>query len=192
MIQSEDTKTLPLALEVVTEKRGRGRPRKDGGAMTNAQRQAAFRARRKAADKPVTVTKKIPAAADGYDELVMENERLREELAQSRRDLEVAKRQVADMQQSPRRAKHGALVVSDVVRAPIESSADYERRRRSFRVDERVGFALERLAADAGVSKDDVLERLVYWADEAVLKSFESDEAFKRYLDRGRTEKSGI
>lgn len=70
----------------ITEKRGRGRPRKSD-AMTNAQRQAAFRARRKAEGKPVTVTKNIPAAVDGYDELVLENDRLREELAQAKRDL---------------------------------------------------------------------------------------------------------
>ncbi|CAB3774930.1 hypothetical protein [Paraburkholderia humisilvae] len=40
-------KNIPLP---VTEKQGRGRPRKPD-AMTNAQRQAAFRARRKAAGK---------------------------------------------------------------------------------------------------------------------------------------------
>ncbi|RDU96672.1 hypothetical protein [Trinickia dinghuensis] len=70
----------------VTEKRGRGRPPKSG-SMTNAQRQAAFRARRKAAGESVTVTKNIPAAGDGYDDLVLENDRLREELAQARREL---------------------------------------------------------------------------------------------------------
>jgi hypothetical protein len=42
MIQPEDAKTLPLPL--VTEKRGRGRPRK-ANAISNAERQAAFRAR---------------------------------------------------------------------------------------------------------------------------------------------------
>lgn len=72
--------------EVVTEKRGRGRPRK-ADALTNAQRQAAFRARQKVAGKSVTVTKNTPAVVDGYDELVLENDRLREELAQVRREL---------------------------------------------------------------------------------------------------------
>lgn len=70
----------------VTEKRGRGRPRK-ADSLTNAQRQAAFRARRKAAGESVTVTKKIPAVSDGYDELVLENDRLREELTRVRREL---------------------------------------------------------------------------------------------------------
>jgi len=42
MVQPEDNKTLPLPL--VTEKRGRGRPRKTD-ALSNAQRQAAFRTR---------------------------------------------------------------------------------------------------------------------------------------------------
>jgi hypothetical protein len=70
----------------VTEKRGRGRPRK-ADALTNAQRQAAFRARRKAAGQAVTVTKNSAVVADGYDELVLENDRLREELAQAKREL---------------------------------------------------------------------------------------------------------
>src|SRR6266404_2812274 len=65
----------------VTEKRSRGRPRKSD-AMTNAQRQAAFRARHKADEKPVTVTK------NEYDALALECERLREELAKARRAVE--------------------------------------------------------------------------------------------------------
>src|ERR1700756_2017712 len=77
-------KEIPLPTSVVTEKRGRGRPRKPD-ALTNAERQAAFRARRKAAGKTVTVTQNIAPLAEGYDELVLECERLREELAQARR-----------------------------------------------------------------------------------------------------------
>lgn len=83
MIQPEDNRTIPLPLGTVTEKRGRGRPRKEG-ALTNAQRQAAYRVRHKTDAKTVTVTKNIPAAADGYDELVIEADRLREELAAAR------------------------------------------------------------------------------------------------------------
>jgi hypothetical protein len=90
MIQPEDNRTLPLPLPEVTEKRGRGRPRKEG-ALSNAQRQAAYRVRHKASGNPVTVTKKIPAAADGYDELVLENERLRERLAEVGRELREAR-----------------------------------------------------------------------------------------------------
>lgn len=81
-----DQITLPRP---ITEKRGRGRPRKLD-AMTNAQRQAAFRARRKAEGKSVTVTKNAPSDVDAYDDLVLENDRLREELAQLR--VEFAKR----------------------------------------------------------------------------------------------------
>lgn len=76
----------------VTESRGRGRPRKADGAMTNAERQAAFRARRKAAGKSVTVTKNVPMAADAYDDLVLENDRLREELAEAKRGLALQRR----------------------------------------------------------------------------------------------------
>lgn len=94
MVQPEDTKTIPLPLEPVTQKRGRGRPAKEG-ALTNAQRQAAFRARRAAAGQSVTVTKKIPVVADGYDELVVENDRLREELLEARSMLESARVELA-------------------------------------------------------------------------------------------------
>src|SRR5579863_496077 len=86
MTQPEDNGTISLRLPSVTEKRGRGRPRKEN-ALSNAQRQAAFRARHKGQAKFVTVTKNV---ADAYDDLVIENERLREELAQLRRPVESA------------------------------------------------------------------------------------------------------
>ena len=82
VIPPEDNKTLSLPL--VTKNRGRGRPRKPD-ALSNAQRQAAFRARKKAAEINVTVTKNVPAVVDRYDELVQERDRLREELADARR-----------------------------------------------------------------------------------------------------------
>ncbi|WP_082721125.1 hypothetical protein [Burkholderia sp. ABCPW 14] len=188
MIQPEDTKTIPLPLSAVTEKRGRGRPRKEGGAMTNAERQAAHRARRQAAGKPVTVTKNIPAAADGYDELVMANEQLREELRQARLDLEEVKREAVGGQRSQEPVGRGVIVVTDVVRESIPARSCLGRRKLSFTVDEAMRRALERLAADVGISKADALERLVYWANESVMKSFLSDEEFKR----GRNGKSGV
>ncbi|MFP3504831.1 hypothetical protein [Burkholderia sp. SIMBA_062] len=193
MIQQEDTKTIPLPLDPVTEKRGRGRPRKPGGAMTNAQRQAAYRARNKAIGNPVTVTRNIPAAADGYDELVLENDRLREELAQVRRDLEAVKCQIVGAQRSPQPAGQGVITVTDAVREAIPAHSQLGRRRKlTFTVDEAMRCALERLAADGGVSEADALERLVYWADESVWKSFVSDEKFNRYLERNRNGKSGV
>ena len=78
-------KNIPLP---VTEKRGRGRPRKPD-AMTNAQRQAAFRARHKTDEKPVTVTK------NEYDALTLECVRLREELAQARREIAKPRRSMS-------------------------------------------------------------------------------------------------
>src|ERR1700722_15546848 len=71
----------------ITEKRGRGRPRKPD-AMSNAERQAAWRARHGARAKSVTVTKNIPPPAEGDDALVRECEQLRGELARARRKLE--------------------------------------------------------------------------------------------------------
>ena len=63
MVEPQDTRANALPLDGVTEKRGRGRPRKPG-ALTNAQRQAAFRARRKASGVTVTVTKKVASDVD--------------------------------------------------------------------------------------------------------------------------------
>ncbi|CAJ0702493.1 hypothetical protein [Ralstonia wenshanensis] len=71
----------------VEHKRGRGRPRK-AHAMTNAERQAAFRARRKA-QQPVeakSVTKRMTVTemlsdVDAYDECRVEVDSLRAELA---------------------------------------------------------------------------------------------------------------
>ncbi|MDO3563264.1 hypothetical protein [Ralstonia pseudosolanacearum] len=68
----------------VEQKRGRGRPRK-AHAMTNAERQAAFRARRKAeqpSDRSVTVTKKV-AEVDAYDDCQEQVDALRFELAET-------------------------------------------------------------------------------------------------------------
>lgn len=73
----------------VEHKRGRGRPRK-AHAMTNAERQAAFRARRKA-QQPVeakSVTKRMTVTemlsdVDAYDECRLEVDQLRAELAEA-------------------------------------------------------------------------------------------------------------
>ncbi|GAA7769408.1 hypothetical protein HpMS107_51410 [Helicobacter pylori] len=74
-----DNVTGELDVEV---KRGRGRPRKEG-ALTNAQRQAAFRARRRADSVTPAVTKKprlVVDQVDAYDECRLEVDRLREDL----------------------------------------------------------------------------------------------------------------
>src|SRR5579864_6244393 len=73
------------------EKRGRGRPRKPD-ALSNAERQAAWRARHGARTKSVTVTENIPPPAEVHDALVRECEQLRGELAQARRELEAMSR----------------------------------------------------------------------------------------------------
>ncbi|MGA4008583.1 hypothetical protein [Ralstonia pseudosolanacearum] len=75
------TDNVTVDLPGMEQKRGRGRPRK-AHAMTNAERQAAYRARRRAqqpADRSVTVTK-MPVEVDAYDECRLEVERLRAEL----------------------------------------------------------------------------------------------------------------
>ncbi|WP_232556754.1 hypothetical protein [Ralstonia solanacearum] len=85
------TDNVTADLPGVERKRGRGRPR-TGHAMSNAERQAAYRARRqaeRAADRGVTVTKK-PADVDAYDECRLEVESLRAELVATCRQVELA------------------------------------------------------------------------------------------------------
>ncbi|MFV8603754.1 hypothetical protein ACNRDG_05455 [Ralstonia pseudosolanacearum] len=78
------TDNVTVDLPGMEQKRGRGRPRK-AHAMTNAERQAAFRARRKAeqpSDRSVTVTKKV-AEVDAYDDCQEQVDALRFELAET-------------------------------------------------------------------------------------------------------------
>ncbi|MFC0696213.1 hypothetical protein [Paraburkholderia humisilvae] len=161
------SKNIPLP---VAEKRGRGRPRKPD-AMTNAQRQAAFRARRKAAGKAITVSVKE------HDRLVLECEQLREELAQARR--EIARRPRRDV--GGRRDAASAVLVRPLPADEAES----DDRRLAVTMTGREFFSLQRLAAHYGLPRRAVLERLVWWADHSVVQSFgEDDAAFNRYLHR--------
>ncbi|WP_303679340.1 hypothetical protein [Ralstonia mannitolilytica] len=86
----------------VEQKRGRGRPRK-AHAMTNAERQAAFRARRKAQQsiEVKSVTKRMPVTEilsdiDAYDECRLEVEQLRCELLEEKRLSEIALREMRE------------------------------------------------------------------------------------------------
>jgi len=66
-------------------KRGRGRPRKEG-ALSNAQRQAAYRARRRSESVTPFVTKTprlVVDQVDAYDECRLEVDALRSELAEA-------------------------------------------------------------------------------------------------------------
>src|SRR5579864_4579201 len=102
------------------EKRGRGRPRKPD-AMSNAERQAAWRARHGARTKSVTVTKNIPPRGV-HEASVRECEQLRGELVQARRELKTVSR-----------AKPSARTPSDVAtvlgRLPRQEDADSGERR---------------------------------------------------------------
>ncbi|WP_223270523.1 DNA-binding protein [Ralstonia pseudosolanacearum] len=85
------TDNVTVDLPGMEQRRGRGRPRK-AHAMTNAERQAAYRARRKAqqpVDRSVTVTKML-ADVDAYDECRLEVDQLREQLDEVRREKEIA------------------------------------------------------------------------------------------------------
>jgi len=157
--------------------RGPGRPRKPD-AMTGAQRQAAYRARLRAASINVTVTKIAPPTAEAHHALVRECERLRGELAQARRGL-------ADRPPAPQPA-HAASDVAQVLgRPPRPDDGDSGERQLRLTMNGTQFFALERLVAHFSLSRPAVIERLIDWADDTLTKSFYDDEvAFNRYIDR--------
>ena len=152
-------------------KRGRGRPPKPD-ALSNAERQAAWRARQRVAVKSVTVTK---------NDLAQECERLRVELARSRRELEAASRKT-------RAARAPSDVAAVLQRAlPEGPNADPDAGERNLRLvlSNAQFFALERLVTHFDLSRRAVIERLISWADDGVSRSFgDDDAAFNRYIDK--------
>ena len=175
-----DKRDISLSGSLVTEKRPRGRPRKPD-ALTNAQRQAAYRARRKAvepADQSVTVTKNQP------DALVLECARLREALAQAQHTLaETARAQ--PRARAPGGQDPGGVVTAVLARQLPADEAQSDDKRLAILINGREFFSLERLQAHFGLARREVLERLLWWADRGVEQSLgEDDAAFNRYLNR--------
>ena len=142
------------------EKRGRGRPRKPD-ALSNAERQAAWRARHGARTKSVTVTKNSPPPAEDHDALVRECELLRGELARARRELEAVSRGTPSI-----RAPSDVAAVLGRLPAPVDAGAG--ERRLSLTMNGTRIFALERLVAHFGLSRRAVIERLMDWADDTL------------------------
>ena len=166
----------------ITEKRGRGRPRKPD-ALSNAERQAAWRARHGVRTKSVTVTKIVPPPAEAHDALVRKCEQLRGELARARRELEA----VSEATPSTRAPSEVAAVFG---RLPCPEDTDAGERRLPLTMNGARIFALERLVAHFGLSRRAVIERLIDWADDTLSRSLYDDEtAFNRYIDRDRNEK---
>jgi hypothetical protein len=164
-----------------TEKRGRGRPRKPD-AMSNAERQAAWRTRHKARTISVAVTTNIPRAVGSLDALVREREQPRGELARARREPDAVSRTPSALPPSD-----AAAVLE---RLPRSEDADSGERRLHLRMNGTRFFALERLVAHFGLPRLVVIERLIDWADDTLSKSLYDDEAaFNRYIDRDRNEK---
>jgi hypothetical protein len=167
-----DKKALPGAKPDAV-KRGRGRPPKPD-AMSNAERQAAWRARQRDSVKSVTVTK---------IDLAKERERLRDELAKARREVDAASRKT--------RAARAPSDVAAVLQRALPKDADPDAGERSLRLvlSNAQFFALERLVTHFDLSRRAVIERLLSWADDGVSRSFgDDDAAFNRYIDR-RNEK---
>jgi hypothetical protein len=151
--------------------------------MSNAERQAAWRARHGARTKSVTVTKNTPPPAEAHDALVRECEQLRDELARTRRELEAVSRTTP----STRAPSDVAAVLG---RLPRPEDAGSGERRLHLTMNGTRIFALERLVTHFGLSRPAVIERLIDWADDTLTKSLYDDEAaFSRYIDRVRNEK---
>lgn len=155
---------------------GRGRPRKPD-ALTNAQRQAAWRARQRAAraaQPSVTVTE---------NPLTAECKWLRGELARARQALEALEaRSRAPASPGPGTSAEVAAVLE---RQPARGDPDAGERMMRLSLGNPALFALERLVSHFGLSKRAVIERMLSWADDAVCRSFEQDDAaFNRYVDR--------
>jgi len=165
-----DNVTGELDVEV---KRGRGRPRK-ADAMTNAERQAAYRVRQRQA---VTVTKNAPAPrlvvdqVDAYDECRLEVDALRAELAEAHETIDELNDELI-----PLRAMKARL--DEVDGADLEGQLVLAAARRA-RLDE----TNERLCAE--------LSRELARADEAVERAEELEDQVerlqkvcKRYMDQ--------
>jgi hypothetical protein len=115
--------------------------------------------------------------------LVRECEQLRGELARARHELKVASR-------APRPGQVPSEAAAVLGRLPRPEDPHSGERRLSLTMNGTLVFALERLVAHFGLSRDAVIERLVGWADDALSRSFYDDEAaFNRYIDRDRNEK---
>jgi len=146
--------------------------------MTGAQRQAAYRARRRAASINVTVTARAPPTAAAHHALLRECERLRGELAQAQRGL-------AGTPRTTQPAHAAADVVQVLHRLPRPDDGDAGERPLRLTLKASQFFALERLVAHFSLSRPAVIERLIDWADDTLTKSFYDDEvAFNRYIDR--------
>ncbi|KAA0080892.1 hypothetical protein CIW54_22765 [Paraburkholderia sp. T12-10] len=175
-----DKGDISLSGSSVTENRPRGRPRKPD-ALTNAQRQAAYRARQKAtgaANKSVTVTKSHP------DALALECARLRADLAQAQRALADTTRAQPHVRPSGGQGPGGVVTAVLARELPVDE-AQSDDKRLAVLINGREFFSLERLQAHFGLARREVLERLLWWADRGVEQSLGNDDAaFNRYLNR--------
>jgi hypothetical protein len=109
--------------------------------------------------------------------LAQECERLRGELAQARRELDVASRKT-------RAARAPSDMAAVLQRALPEDPEAGERSLRLVLSNAQL-FALERLVTHFDLSRRAVIERLLSWADDGVSRSFgDDDAAFNRYIDR--------
>ncbi|OXC76223.1 hypothetical protein [Caballeronia sordidicola] len=106
---------------------------------------------------------------------MLECERLREALAQARRAAPVRRRARGD----------GVLpAASAVLVEPVPAASEPDEKRLVVTLGAREYFSLDRLALHHGLTKRAVLERLLWWADDSIVRSFgDDDAAFNRYVN---------
>jgi hypothetical protein len=108
---------------------------------------------------------------------VLECERLRQELAQARREIVKPRHHMSGGAESAA----SAVLVQSLPADEAESDA----KRLATMMNGREFFSLQRLEAHYGLSRRAVLERLIWWADRSVVQSLgEDDAAFNCYLNR--------
>jgi len=172
MARSKEANTSPAA---PPERRGRGRPRKPD-ALSGAQRQAAYRTREMAKGISVTVTKKTEVDATIHAAVVKERDKLLQEVARLRD---------ATSQRTSPTSKTGFEIIERALNAAVPQDAlGLDDKRLSTMLNGAQGFALSRLMRHYLLTQRIVLERLIYWADEAVIASFSDDALINRYLTR--------
>jgi len=196
MIESDDRNPGPSADPASSRKLGR--PRKPD-ALTYAQRSAAYRARKQDSPKSAPATQSIATIADSYDALVVACEALREELACMRAQWDCAQAALARVNaQDDKRTEYKAasrppqtppgmstaiLTATQVLGTAAPPDDGNGEKRLAVDMLFREYRSLERLAAHFGLTRGAVLERLIYWADRDIVRTFDDDDAgFDRYL----------
>ncbi|WP_176026166.1 hypothetical protein [Robbsia andropogonis] len=186
-----DANVIPLP-DAVTKKRARGRPRKEN-ALSNAERQKAFRARQAAACKSVTVTKNIDGNSAEIQRLLGIVREAENEAERRKNEIALWRSRIAELEkliQKNARAAKKTIPQRLNVRQALTGPEPYlvtvslgrsPARRRSFTLDPSRWMDLELLAKWFGISEAEVLGRAISLLHHELADSLDSKEREKYY-----------